>query len=140
MLWIEITEQDILLQTDVVVRKLEELKKQGHKLLIDDFGMGHNSILYLQEGIFDEVKLDGHLVTQLPGNGRSRDIISGIIRMARSLDLRILAEYVETKEQRDILAELGCGFYQGYYYSRPLPMDKLVEYIKTAGNTAEGQR
>ena len=48
MLWIEITEQDILLQTDVVVRKLEELKKQGHKLLIDDFGMGHTSLIYLQ--------------------------------------------------------------------------------------------
>lgn len=137
---LEITERSAMKITDSLMDDIKKLQNNGISFSLDDFGMGHNSILYLQEGIFDEVKLDGHLVTQLPGNGRSRDIISGIIRMARSLDLRILAEYVETKEQRDILAELGCGFYQGYYYSRPLPMDKLVEYIKTAGNTAEGQR
>ena len=137
---LELTERSAMKITDSLMDDIKKLQNNGISFSLDDFGMGHNSILYLQEGIFDEVKLDGHLVTQLPGNGRSRDIISGIIRMARSLDLRILAEYVETKEQRDILVELGCGFYQGYYYSRPLPMDKLVEYIKTAGNTAEGQR
>lgn len=75
--------------TDSLMDDIKRLQNNGISFSLDDFGMGHNSILYLQEGIFDEVKLDGHLVTQLPGNGRSRDIISGIIRMARSLDLRI---------------------------------------------------
>ncbi len=91
--------------------------------------MGHNSILYLQEGIFNEVKLDGKLVSQLPGNERSGEIISGIIRMTESLNLRVLAEYVETKEQRDMLAKLGCSLYQGYYYSKPLPVGDLMRYV-----------
>ena len=92
--------------------------------------MGHNSILYLQEGIFSEVKLDGQLVSQIQNNERSKEIISGIIQMAGGLGLRIVAEFVETKEQRDLLLTLGCELYQGYYYSRPLELSGLKEYIE----------
>lgn len=98
--------------SDSLMAEMNSLQSKGVNFSLDDFGMGHNSILYLQEGIFNEVKLDGKLVSQLPGNERSGEIISGIIRMTESLNLRVLAEYVETKEQRDMLAKLGCSLYQ----------------------------
>ena len=134
---LEITERAAMKISDSLLHDMNTLKSSGITFSLDDFGMGHNSILYLQEGIFNEVKLDGQLVSQLPGNGRSKDIISGIIRMADSLDLRVLAEFVETKEQRDMLAELGCNHYQGYYYSRPLPLAELVEYISVTQSHTE---
>lgn len=84
-LWIEITEQDILLQTDVVVRKLNELKKRGHKLLIDDFGMGHTSLLYLQSNYFDIVKLDGVITRPLLKNKTNQKIVASIVELGNEL-------------------------------------------------------
>ena len=95
MLWIEITEQDILLQTDMVVRKLEELKKQGHKLLIDDFGMGHTSLLYLQSEYFDVVKLDGSLTRPLLKSHTNQKIVRSIIELGQELGVNVIAEFVE---------------------------------------------
>lgn len=126
---LEITERSAMVISDTLMAEMNSLQNKGVNFSLDDFGMGHNSILYLQEGIFNEVKLDGKLVSQLPGNERSGEIISGIIRMSESLNLRVLAEYVETEEQRDMLAALGCNLYQGYFYSRPLPPDDLAAYI-----------
>ena len=126
---LEITERSAMVISDSLMAEMNSLQSKGVNFSLDDFGMGHNSILYLQEGIFNEVKLDGKLVSQLPGNERSGEIISGIIRMTESLNLRVLAEYVETKEQRDMLAKLGCSLYQGYYYSKPLPVGDLMRYV-----------
>lgn len=126
----EITERAAMEISDDVKKEMEFLRSQGIEFSLDDFGMGHNSLLQLQEGSFDEVKLDGNLVSQLLVNARSREIISGIILMSRNLNCRTVAEFVETEELRDTLKELGCTIYQGYYYSRPLPPDEFVEYIK----------
>lgn len=128
---LEITERSAMIISDTLMRDMSRLKDSGISFSLDDFGMGHNSILYLQERIFDEVKLDGKLVSQLPGNERSKDILSGIISMAQSLDLRIVAEFVETEEQRDMLLELGCTIYQGYYYSRPLCYTDLTAFLNS---------
>lgn len=125
----EITERSAMVISDTLMQDMGRLKSSGISFSLDDFGMGHNSILYLQERIFDEVKLDGKLVSQLPDNGRSKDILSGIISMAHSLNLRVVAEFVETAVQRDMLLELGCSIYQGYYYSRPLSLTDLAGYM-----------
>lgn len=130
MLWIEITEQDILLQTDVVVRKLEELKKQGHKLLIDDFGMGHTSLLYLQSEYFDVVKLDGSLTRPLLKSHTNQKIVRSIIELGQELGVNVIAEFVENREQRDLLDTLGCHCYQGYLYAKPLELEEFITYMK----------
>lgn len=130
MLWIEITEQDILLQTDMVVRKLEELKKQGHKLLIDDFGMGHTSLLYLQSEYFDVVKLDGSLTRPLLKSHTNQKIVRSIIELGQELGVNVIAEFVENREQRDLLDTLGCHCYQGYLYAKPLELEAFITYMK----------
>ncbi len=130
MLWIEITEQDILPQTDVVVRKLEELKKQGHKLLIDDFGMGHTSLLYLQSEYFDVVKLDGSLTRPLLKSHTNQKIVRSIIELGQELGVNVIAEFVENREQRDLLDTLGCHCYQGYLYAKPLELEEFITYMK----------
>ena len=125
----EITERAAMEISDNLKNEMEHLRSQGVEFSLDDFGMGHNSLIQLQEGSFDEVKLDGNLVSQLMTNKRSREIVSGIISMARNLNCRTVAEFVETAELRDVLSELGCSIYQGYYYSRPLPLEEFKDYI-----------
>ena len=128
---LEITERAAMEMTDYVKNKMEDLRCQGIEFSLDDFGMGHNSIIHLQDGMFSEVKLDGQLVTQLLTNERSRDIISGIIQMSRNLNCRVVAEFVEQESQRDVLMQLGCSIYQGYYYSPPLPFSEFMDYAKS---------
>lgn len=126
---LEITERTAMEITDYVKAEMKRLHSEGIDFSLDDFGMGHNSILYLQDGTFDEVKLDGQLITQLLENDRSKEIISGIIQMSEKLNCRIIAEFVETKEQRDVLKDLGCSIYQGYYFSPPLEYGAFLEYV-----------
>lgn len=129
-LWLEITEQDALILSREVLDKMRRLKEQGHKLLIDDFGMGHTSLLYLQTNYFSVVKLDGSLTKDVCGNERNQDIISAITELGKSLQFETIAEYVETKEQKDLLLMLGCNAFQGYYYSKPIPMAELILWMK----------
>lgn len=128
---IEITERAAMELSDTVKQRIDRLRSHGISFSLDDFGMGHNSFLQLQEGFFDEVKLDGNLVSQLLVNKRSKDIISGIIQLSKQLNCRTIAEFVEDEKQRDVLRDLGCRIYQGYYYSKPLAPEDLMEYTKS---------
>ena len=116
--------------TDSIVRKLEELKKQGHKLLIDDFGMGHTSLLYLQSEYFDVVKLDGSLTRPLLKSHTNQKIVRSIIELGQELGVKVIAEFVENREQRDLLDTLGCHCYQGYLYAKPLELEAFITYMK----------
>lgn len=129
-LWLEITEQDALILSREVLDKMRRLKEQGHKFLIDDFGMGHTSLLYLQTNYFSVVKLDGSLTKDVMRNERDREIIAAITELGKSLHFETIAEYVETKEQKDMLLALGCNASQGYYYSKPIPMTELIYWMK----------
>lgn len=126
---LELTERTVT-QSESLMEKYEFLRANGVEFSIDDFGMGHSSMVRLQQHSLDEIKLDGNLVTQLTTNERSREIVAGIIELSKRLNNRVVAEFVETKEQRDLLEALGCVIYQGYYYSRPLDMDSLLAYIE----------
>lgn len=128
---LEITEQDALAATDTTFSHLAAIRAMGVKLAMDDFGMGHTSILYLKEYIFDTVKIDGSLVTGLMTNPACSEIIASIVTLGRSLGFEIIAEYVETEAQRDQLKRLGCCQYQGYLYSKALPSAELAEFIET---------
>ena len=129
-LWVEITEQDVISNADFVIEKLKRLKKYGHVLLIDDFGMGHTSLIYLQSNYFGVVKLDGSLVKNIEGNKTNQKIVSSIVELGNQLDVKIIAECVETDEQREHLQNLGCTWYQGYYFSKPVELDTFIAYMK----------
>ena len=129
-LCLEITEQDALSSSIDITKKIENLKSKGHKFLIDDFGMGHTSLVYLQTNYFNVVKLDGSLTRDILNNERDCDIIASIVYLGQSLDFKIIAEYVEVEEQRDKLLALGCDAFQGYLYSKPIVLDELLTWIK----------
>lgn len=129
-LCLEITEQDAFSSSNDVVEKLKNLKKKGHRFLIDDFGMGHTSLLYLQTDYFDVVKLDGVLTRDVIENGRKSDIISSIIHLGHSLKYATVAEWVESQDQKDKLQDLGCDLFQGYLYSKPLRLEEFMDWVK----------
>lgn len=123
-LWLEITEQMAFL-TSHSEEVFQRIRNLGYRMAIDDFSMGHTSIKYLQNNHFDLVKLDGSLVTNLTNNDRAKEIIASIVYLSRSLGFSVLAEFVETREQQQILSEIGCYNYQGYLYSPALPIEEL---------------
>ncbi len=129
-LWLEITEQDMLTNSENVMRKIDRLKKDGHKLLIDDFGMGHTSLGYLQTGYFDVVKLDGSLVRDINTNQTNQKIVASVIELSKKLGIKVVAEVVETKEQCALLKLLGCDWYQGYLFGKPMPLAEFIAAMK----------
>lgn len=131
LLGVEITEQAALSLSADVEACLESLREAGAKILLDDFGMGHSSMMYLQNNHFDIVKLDGSLTRQILTNPRSQDIIASIIYLSRSLLFDVCAEYVETEEQTETLRKLGCQKFQGYLYSPPIEKTKFLAFAKS---------
>ncbi|WP_249315879.1 PTS sugar transporter subunit IIC/EAL domain-containing protein [Gehongia tenuis] len=127
---LELTEQTALTSTPEMTERLTTLHDLGIQIIMDDFGMGHSSMMYLQDNRFDVVKLDGSLVRSLADNTRSQDIISSILYLAESLKFKVVAEFVETPEQRCTLERLGCDLYQGYLYSPAVPLEKFMGFLK----------
>lgn len=128
-LLLEVTESTALSNAPGILEKIAELRKLGYGMVIDDFGMGHTSLLYLQNNQFDMVKLDGSIVRDILKNDRSCDIISSILYLGKSLKFSILAEFVETEQQRQKLLSLGCHKFQGYLYSPAVPEQELIELV-----------
>ena len=114
---IEITEQAAISFNEETLAALHSLHDMGLMLAIDDFSMGQTSVHYLRDGLFDIIKLDGSLVGSLFTHKNSHDIVSSIIKLAKSLNMTVIAEFVDTEEKRDALHEMGCDYYQGYLYS-----------------------
>ena len=123
-LCIEVTEQAALSFSDESISVLKSIRGMGIKLAIDDFSMGKTSLNYLKDNLFDEIKLDGSLVKGLFTHRNCREIIQSISTLALTLDLTVLAEYVETEQQRAVLHEIGCDCYQGYLYSPAVFLDE----------------
>ena len=127
-LWIEVTEQDAISSSGEVTGLLDRLNELGYHLLIDDCGMGHTSLTYLKSSYFCVVKLDGSLTKEYQ-NERYQEIISSITRLSHNLKFDVIAEYVETEEQRNKLLELGCTGLQGYLYSKAIPWEAFKEWL-----------
>lgn len=125
----ELTEQIALSSTQEIMDRLTDLKSMGILLSMDDFGMGHSSVMYLQNSEFDIVKLDGNLTKKVLFSERSIDIITAITGLSKKFNFKVIAEYVETKEQRDKLADLGCYIYQGWLYSQAVPREVFIRYL-----------
>jgi len=129
---VEITEQSELSMSEVVLGTLSALREKGFLLSIDDFSMGFTSVKYLQEDFFNEVKLDGALTRNVVSNRNSQEIISSITKMAEALHFSVIAEYVETEEQRRKLEEIGCVRYQGWLFSRAVDKEEMIRKLSAA--------
>ena len=115
----EITESMLMGDTDAAIAQLNELKGLGVTLSIDDFGTGYSSLSYLKRFTVDELKIDRSFVKDIPADTNDMDIVAAIIAMAQKMNLRVVAEGVETIEQVEFLKNNACYLVQGYYFSMP---------------------
>jgi len=113
-----------------VSMKALQLKEEGFTLLMDDFGSGYSSLNILLETPFDVIKLDKKFMENMMDSGKGRLILEQVVSMADKLELGLLAEGVETKEQIDLLQSIGCDQVQGYYYAKPMPEEEFFELLK----------
>ena len=127
LLELEITES---VDNQQVSMKAFQLKDAGFTLLMDDFGSGYSSLNILLETPFDVIKLDKKFMENMMVSGKGRLILEQVVSMANKLDLGLLAEGVETKEQVDLLQNIGCDQVQGYYYAKPMPEDEFYALLE----------
>ena len=126
---IEITESLLMNDNSYTIKKLIELHEAGVELSVDDFGTGYSSLSYLKKYDVDYLKIDRSFVTNLYEGSDDSVICEAIIVMAHKLGIKVIAEGIETNEQRDILHNAGCDYGQGYLFSKPLPIEELMDFI-----------
>jgi diguanylate cyclase (GGDEF)-like protein/PAS domain S-box-containing protein len=137
---LEITESAVMSNQDHAEKVLNQLKALGFHLTMDDFGTGYSSLAYLKRFPFDSVKIDQSFVRGIPSSRDDCAIVEAIIAMAHSLELKVVAEGVETQEQSEFLRELGCDQIQGYVFSKPVPSAEIVGLLyKTMTRSATVQ-
>ncbi len=124
---IEITESVIGSDFEFIKRQIDRFHALGFQVWMDDFGSGYSSLDVLQSAHFDLIKLDMRFMQQFDQGDRSRIILTELIKMAIGLGIDTVAEGVETQEQVDFLHEVGCTKLQGYYYTKPLPLESILE-------------
>ena len=122
LLNLEITESLFMEDLRHILPVLRELRSLGLGLTIDDFGVGYSSLSYLRQVPVTALKIDRSFVTNLAADAEARAIVSALIPMAHMLELKVVAEGVETEEHARLLEDLGCDFAQGYLYGRPAPL------------------
>ncbi|MFZ2649470.1 MAG: EAL domain-containing protein [Burkholderiaceae bacterium] len=126
---LELTESQLMEDNDASRAMLASISKLGVKVAIDDFGTGHSSLSYLKRFNIDTLKIDRSFVREVTSNDEDRAIATAIIALGRSLELKVVAEGVETLHQADYLRALGCDEIQGYLLSRPISSEKLVAWL-----------
>ncbi|MEJ7926412.1 bifunctional diguanylate cyclase/phosphodiesterase [Sphingobium sp. AN641] len=126
---VEITESGLIEDVDAAAALLTALRTEGLAVAIDDFGTGYSSLAYLKSLPLDYLKIDSGLAQDIAGSARDRIIVRGVIHMAKSLGLRVIAEGVETEQQLDLLAREGCDYFQGFLRSPAIASPDLVRLI-----------
>jgi diguanylate cyclase (GGDEF)-like protein len=129
---LEVTEGVLIDNPDEAKARLDALRELGLRLALDDFGTGYSSLTYLQRFRFDKLKIDRGFVAPLGRSGDSHAIVQGIVGLGRALGLSILAEGVETEEQRVLLRLAGCEEMQGFLFARPAPREALDRLLSAA--------
>ena len=125
----EVTESGILPDPEQAAEFLAQLRSLGARIAIDDFGTGYSSLGYLQSLPVDTVKLDRSFVVRAGDDPRSRAIVGSVVELTKAMSLSCVAEGVETIEQLDVVAELGCPVVQGFVFARPAPADELTAWL-----------
>jgi len=139
LLELELTESMVMQDPEQAASMLNELKSLGLSLSIDDFGTGYSSLAYLKRFPIDSVKVDRSFVKAIPQDAEDVAIVEAVIALAHSLRLRVVAEGVETQEQHGHLQGLGCDEMQGYYKSKPLPVEEITRFLIAAQAEAPGR-
>lgn len=124
---LEITEGVLLADVNLALNWLDAVRAQGFRIYLDDFGTGYSSLSYLKRFPVDSVKVDKSFVRDMGVNANDRALVEAIIAMARSLSLRVVAEGVESLAQLELLRLMNCQSIQGYYFSRPVPIEEFAE-------------
>lgn len=128
----EVTEGLFIDKWQRVAARMSELSELGIRFSIDDFGTGYSSLAYLKKLPLQEIKIDQQFVQNTPLSANDCAIVVSIIAVARTFNLRIVAEGVETQAQADFLAEEGCDCYQGFFFARPMPLETWLEQRRQA--------
>ena len=133
MLELEITEGMVVGNPARALKTLKAIKHMGVRLSIDDFGTGYSSLAQLKHFPIDSLKIDRSFICGIPSDPQDMAITEAIVVMARTLRMTVVAEGVETLEQREFLRDRGCGQMQGYLFSKPLPADELAALVQRHG-------
>ena len=129
-LQLELTESALMESSDASIRPLEELYRHGVQISLDDFGTGYSSLIYLRRFPIHNIKIDQSFVSRIPGDEGDSAIVSGLITLAHTLKLSVIAEGVETVEQVEFLREQGCDAIQGFVLSRPVSAAQIPEILR----------
>ena len=129
---VELTESAVMSDPEQSVAILEQLSAMGVLVSVDDFGTGYSSMSYLRRFPIDKLKIDRVFINEIASRPEDASIVRAIVSLAHSLNLKVVAEGVETPAQLDFLKTAGCDEYQGYHYSRPLPADQFQRLIRNA--------
>ena len=137
LLNLELTESMLVENVEDVIEKMGELHRYGLRFSLDDFGTGYSSLSYLNRLPLDQLKIDRSFVCDMLRNLRGRAVVETIIHLSSGLGIGVLAEGVETEEQRVFLGKCGCRSYQGFLISRPVPVKEFEQFIRTHRSTEE---
>jgi diguanylate cyclase (GGDEF)-like protein/PAS domain S-box-containing protein len=130
LLKLELTESLLLDNIEETIATMNALSDFGVQLSLDDFGTGYSSLQYLKRLPLDQLKIDQSFVRDIATDSSDKAIVRTIIAMAQSLDMSVIAEGVETEEQRQLLLDRGCTHYQGYLFGKPVPIEQFVALLK----------
>jgi Amt family ammonium transporter len=128
---LELTESVAMKDAASAEQSMSQLRALGVKLSIDDFGTGYSSLSYLRKFPVDTLKIDQSFIAGMEGDKESYAIVKTVVALARSLSMEVVAEGVETPEQLEKLNLAGCDFAQGFWFSRPLPEEKVDHFLRT---------
>ena len=126
---LEITEGALLEDDQATHHTLSRLRTMGFSLALDDFGTGYSSLAYLRRYPIDKIKIDRSFITNLGAEQEAEAVVGAIVRLARALNLKVIAEGVETSAQRSSLGRAGCHHIQGFLYSPPIPAEAVAEFV-----------
>jgi EAL domain-containing protein (putative c-di-GMP-specific phosphodiesterase class I) len=132
LLKLELTESLLVEDIETVISKMSLLKKKGVSFSLDDFGTGYSSLSYLKRLPLDQLKIDQSFVHDVLDDLNDAAIVCAVVALAQNLGLTVIAEGVETDGQRAFLANHGCLAYQGYFFSRPLPVEEFEAFALRA--------
>ncbi|MCK4737845.1 MAG: EAL domain-containing protein [Sulfurimonas sp.] len=132
---LEVTESQIMTHPENAIAKLTEISDMNIEIAIDDFGTGYSSLSYLKRLPIDKLKIDQSFISDIPHDEDDMSITKAIIALAKSLNLSVIAEGVETEEQKTFLVENECVNIQGYLYAKPVPADEMEKFLIAQSNT-----